>query len=49
MQAVGSSSAIGSQQAPLLLATLSLSLIVRETDAKILLDLISQAGELART
>jgi hypothetical protein len=41
--------AVGEQRAPLLLATLSLALIVKETDAKIVLDLIAQAGELART
>jgi hypothetical protein len=41
--------AVGGEKASLLLATLSLSLIVRETDAKIVLDLIAQAGELART
>lgn len=40
---------VGSDKALLLLATLSLSLIVRERDAKIVLELISQAGELART
>jgi hypothetical protein len=41
--------AVGEERAALLLATLSLSLIVRETDAKIVRDLIAQAGELART
>lgn len=39
----------GEEKASLLLATLSLSLIVRESDAKIVLDLIAQAGGLART
>ena len=40
---------VGEERASLLLATLSLSLIVKETDAKIVLDLIAQAGELARS
>lgn len=41
--------AVSEEKASLLLATLSLSLIVKESDAKIVLDLIAQAGELART
>jgi hypothetical protein len=41
--------AAGEDKAPLLLATLSLSLLVRERDANSVLQLIARALQLART
>jgi len=40
---------IGADRAPLLLATLALSLVARQPDAKAVLPLIEQALRLART